>query len=178
MEGIFPPGASFRVTPFHIFLTKISLRKVCLFHLLWVMEEKIRVPYVNSIFAPKSQLSKYTNWAEIIWLQEQGIKCEWRKGHEVGVRHPGCLPFSCVTLGCGFLFSPLKTEAGENNFQDPLCSQDPVRILGARARNGMRESASPGYRDTCACFPVKGVSRLTLGEDGWSFSRKECLQNL
>ena len=28
------------------------------------------------MFAPKSQLSKYTNWAEIIRLQEQGIKWE------------------------------------------------------------------------------------------------------
>ena len=103
-------------------------------------------------FAPKLQLSKYTDWAEIIWLQEQGIKREWRKGHEVGVRHPGCLRFSCVTLGCRFLFSHLKTEAGENNFQDPLCSQDPVRILGAHPRNGTRKSASLSYRGTCACF--------------------------
>lgn len=46
--------------------------------------EEDRILYVNGLFTPKLQLCKYTDWAEIRWLQEQGIKREQREGPEVG----------------------------------------------------------------------------------------------
>lgn len=47
-----------------------------------------RMLHVIDTLPPELQLCENTDWAEIKWLQETGIKHQLRRGPEVEVRRP------------------------------------------------------------------------------------------